>query len=436
MTTLTQSETLLKELGKMPIFRLSLGSKELFHSNFLEFLWDLDEDDGHIHFIRMINRLLGEKHLKEDGSLDYYLSREKENFDICIYHAERKQTKDKVQERDVYDLIIENKVKSIPSKEQLVKYVERVEQKRKPQAKYLLLSLAESFPDKNQSNDVEVHYEIKDKHGQTRTAGDKVWKVINYDTLGQSIIQQQWKAPGDKATSYIEDYVDFITKLHNLQGAILNTMAGEPLFKEYDLYKQYRLHDLYIKLRCTSFMLSLKNRLKQQQQNLPVYTLPASQVRKQNNKHNDKPGIYLNVNVFYAVGQVGALVWTGEEGSHIYEVIIQGGQYRHGINEYTTTAKRPKENGKKSKEDRLLLDNMWNRLSKNEPSKSFLTEIRGMKDKDIHPTEDKGKAGPYGDYDNGYIYRYILCDQWNVSDLLDNMAKDIIEIAQKRKIIP
>ena len=29
-----------EELYKNPMFRISLGSKELFHSNFLAFLWD------------------------------------------------------------------------------------------------------------------------------------------------------------------------------------------------------------------------------------------------------------------------------------------------------------------------------------------------------------------------------------------------------------
>ena len=33
---------ILGELKMNPIFKMSLGSKELFHSNFLEYLWELD----------------------------------------------------------------------------------------------------------------------------------------------------------------------------------------------------------------------------------------------------------------------------------------------------------------------------------------------------------------------------------------------------------
>ena len=44
----------LDDMGQLPIFKLSLGSKELFHSNFLEFLWDYDKNC----FIEMVNSLL------------------------------------------------------------------------------------------------------------------------------------------------------------------------------------------------------------------------------------------------------------------------------------------------------------------------------------------------------------------------------------------
>ncbi len=401
------AKDILEDLHKMPLFRLSLGSKELFHSNFLEFLWDLDEDDSHIHFIKMINELLGETHLKEDGSLVYFLSREKENFDICIYH--------KVVNSIIYDLILENKVKSIPYKEQLDKYCERIKKKNSKiqnpdlqsnNVRYLLLSLAIDFPDK-------------------RVLAP--WKTVHYDSLESAIKNQSW--PQNKpGSSYIDKYREFILSLNELGEAVLNNYLAEGLFQDVKAFKDKRLHDLYIKLRCTSFMLELKSRL---ESNVPVYLLTANQVRKQNNKHNDKPGVYLNVNVFNAVGQVGALVWTGEENDDIYEVIVQGDQFRHGINQATpeSVPKRPKQ--------RTILNEMWTRLNKADPSKSFLNEIRkGIVHYPKKIDLDKKKNGPYDDYDNGYIYRYIKCDKWKVRKLLDEMESDVIDIAQKLKIIP
>ena len=402
------AKDILEELHKMPLFRLSLGSKELFHSNFLEFLWDLDVDDGHIHFIKMINELLGETHLKEDRSLVYYLSREKENFDICIYHMDGNSI--------IYDLILENKVKSIPYKEQLDKYSNRITKKNakvspkkshlisKPS--YLLLSLATDFPDMSILTP---------------------WKTVHYDTLESAIKNQSW--PQNKpGSSYIDKYRDFILSLNELGGAVLNNYLAEPLFQDVKTFKDKRLHDLYIKLRCTSFMLELKSRLETLK--IPVYYLVANQVRKQNNKHNDKPGVYLNVNVFNAVGQVGALVWTGKENDDIYEVIVQGDQFRHGINQATpdSVPKRPKQ--------RDILNKMWIRLNMADPSKSFLNEIRtGSVHYPKKADEKKNKKGPYDDYDNGYVYRYIKCDKWTVRELLKNMADDIKDIAQQLGII-
>ena len=59
--------TILSQLQSLPIFRLSLGSKELFHSNFLEFLWDIDKNNR-VLFIKIINKLLPDaQKLKEDS---------------------------------------------------------------------------------------------------------------------------------------------------------------------------------------------------------------------------------------------------------------------------------------------------------------------------------------------------------------------------------
>lgn len=391
MTTLTQSETLLKELGKMPLFRLSLGSKELFHSNFLEFLWE----NNHCCFLKMINELIGKEFLKTEG-VDYVLSREKENFDICIYRKDGNSI--------IYELILENKVKSIPYKEQLDKYSNRIRKKNdntkkehlKSFPKYLLLSLASDFPDKDNLYP---------------------WKVVHYDALEKAIEHQPWSKdkPG---YSFIGEYRRFILLLNELSGAILDNLHAEELFHDVKSFKVERLHDLYIKLRCTSFMLEIKERLNN---HIHVEVLAADQVRRQ------KAGVYLNVNVFNSVGQVGALIWTGKKKSDIYEIIIQGDQYRHGINQYTTVPKKPKQ--------RNRLNLMWSRLAKAEPSKSFLHRI-GEETKLTPQVADtkKKKIGPYNDYDNGYVYRYINCKDWKVPVLLENMVKDIIDIATELEI--
>ena len=105
-------EKILEELNKNPMFRLSLGSKELFHSNFLAFLWE----QNHEAFLELLNDLCSSLINVNDllSKKELTLDREKENFDICIHHKEGKGKK------EIYDIIIENKVKSIPYKEQLI----------------------------------------------------------------------------------------------------------------------------------------------------------------------------------------------------------------------------------------------------------------------------------------------------------------------------
>ena len=81
-------DEILGELKKLPIFKMSLGSKELFHSNFLEFLWEVNPE----MFCAVINELLGNKtKLTRDETSG--IARELKNFDICVYHTEKYRKK-------------------------------------------------------------------------------------------------------------------------------------------------------------------------------------------------------------------------------------------------------------------------------------------------------------------------------------------------------
>lgn len=88
------------ELKSSPIFNLSLSSKELFHSNFIAWICDnYPNEFGNI----LINKFNLDVECKEIIST----KREAKNLDLII---EFKSIK----------LIIENKVKSVPNKDQLI----------------------------------------------------------------------------------------------------------------------------------------------------------------------------------------------------------------------------------------------------------------------------------------------------------------------------
>ena len=392
-------ETILADLGGKPIFKMSLGSKELFHSNFLEFLWAIDNN----MFIRIINELL----TKAGGSgLDtgscapkYELSREKENFDICIFHKKVIAKR----ERTVYDLVIENKVKSMPRKGQLDDYVNKISKNGySGGCRFLLLSLATGIPDEN---------DIK-----------KTWGVVNYDDLKVAIDHEKSNWQKKDEVNYIEDYCDFIEKMHELQSKILADFNVSQLFQGVDSCRPYRLHDLYIKLRCDKFLVELKTLLERK------VNLPIKFISKYDEIVTDKEtqGIYLNTSINQGVGQAAIFIHLHDNKPvNNYEIVIQGKQYRHGINSKEGKAKTNVE----------AQEQIWNAISnKDQDFLDFSIYHPSLYDgKIVLPDKLKTVKGIkrtvlLNGYDTTCIYKHVdIVEDTKVGDLLDHMAQDIIE---------
>ena len=101
------------------LFQVSLGSKELFHSNFLAWLFDTYKALAHELFLPFMDSSF---EFLSEGS---FVDREKGNTDLRLNYANNRH------------VIIENKVKSMPYEEQLEKYAKNT---GKDQC-YILLSL-------------------------------------------------------------------------------------------------------------------------------------------------------------------------------------------------------------------------------------------------------------------------------------------------------
>ena len=381
-------EEILSNLNKLPIFKMSLGSKELFHSNFLEYLWSIDNK----RFINLINELFGRGPVLNAGTT-YELSREKENFDICIHHQ--------VGNKTIYDVIIENKVKSIPNKKQLDDYVGKVQNHKQVQdANYLLLSLIEDFPDKAK---------IKE---------EGIWTIVNYNHL-HAVIDKSFPNDASKHSVYIKDYLEFIHLMQELEGEITpSTFCNENLWPNYEDYKAYRLHDLYIKLRGLKFLDMLKSELDKQNIKSDIVSIAGDKLRAwyNNNLNAPKHQVYLNWNVFNAVGQIAAFIYRG--GNEIYEIVIQGNQYRHGINYYDASDPQLK-NWIQNKNDKAITE-IWNRVGNN----SFMNEYYwNQKQQSFNMQYRKEKA--YCQYKPDYVYRYQDISKEKIGDLLKGMVEDI-----------
>ncbi len=118
-----QQQGCLEELKKSPLFYLSAGSKELFHSDFLYWLaishWEV--------FIRVMRMLAGSSVGEQFWWEAIYslkaenleVKREAENFDLAVYVRPHKNW--------VPVLVLENKVKRLPGAKQLKDYSDKAE---------------------------------------------------------------------------------------------------------------------------------------------------------------------------------------------------------------------------------------------------------------------------------------------------------------------
>ena len=107
----------IEALEESAMFYMSLGSKELFHTNFLHWLSIVDSK----YFIEVLHGLAGtSKFWWEDCPFE--VRREDKNFDLSIWLLINKK-----QDKEIWIpvLIIENKMKSLPYREQLEEYVDK-----------------------------------------------------------------------------------------------------------------------------------------------------------------------------------------------------------------------------------------------------------------------------------------------------------------------
>lgn len=309
---------ILEELNKNPMFRLSLGSKELFHSNFLAFLWE----QNHEAFLELLNDLCPNS-INIDALLkekELTLDREKENFDICIHHKEGKG------EKEIYDIIIENKVKSIPYEEQLKDYEKKVNNHQRNNTTNILLSLADNFLKKD---------EIQNG-----------WKILSYNDLARELIAKKmyFSSSSPQIQQYIEDYIIFIDKLTPLRNKILDHFEESKYHNQNDInaFHKYKLSDLYIKLRGAYFIGLLKDKLEGIYNNNGVeveYFTSGKFEDRRRNGSGDATKIWLHSGMNRGKSTVTVCI-NPEKSQNLYELQIEGDQYRHMFNQIGLVAKR------------------------------------------------------------------------------------------------
>lgn len=292
------------ELNNSAMLAMSLGSKELFHSNFLEWISKVDRN----MFKNLLNSLLGEVITFTDKSV---IKREYHNFDLCIGHKVSKKGEKGSKESGLgyeIDVIIENKVKSIPTKEQLIEH-QNARCKKSRGCKYLLLTLVTEFD------------------GKEEIESTTYWKIVSYAKLAEEIKQAKSTTLSQYHSDIIDDYVTFIHNLNKLASAY--SIEEKQTFRldqeDIDGLKDLRIYDLVEKLRACQIALELKKRIKQR---TGRDALPCNRKHMfQNCKCGD---IIINYGLTHAQGFFELKVVI-EQTKVALVIQIQGGKYCYAV---------------------------------------------------------------------------------------------------------
>lgn len=353
--------TAIAYLKTSPMFNLSLSSKELFHSNFLYWIWKLDPNAFKCLIAELLN--VSPDSLKweneENKENNWEVVREYNSFDLCVKYCDEESNNDetgarKIRYGDVL-LVIENKVKSIPYKAQLKKYVDKVNElygkRRKGDAdnvQYILLTLPTHFPN--------APKEISSKGGNSTIDN---WKIVTYDKYIEKLEGLKDKFTNssnlkeeDKCyvTKIIKDYIEFVKHLLVIYNEWTNECYTKLGFIYYNGQKQQcseyidyitdaqnlRIHDLYHKSKYARICADIISRFSVDSAKYEVgINLTDKAVCKYlENKGNEKKGyIVWEYNYTHGEPLVGVKIARRDEDDNLitYIIQVQSGVYEHGV---------------------------------------------------------------------------------------------------------
>ena len=365
------------DLKQMPMLYLSLGSKELFHSNFLYWL-------GICHrqlFEKVMTKLC---HINAAWPADWMVRREHRHLDLCVTDQ-----KDKCA-----FIVVENKVKSLPDRIQLKRY-EGIYKNRG--CSYVLLSL------------------IKEFAGQREIQESTIWQLHHFDELSEillSFASSEEMPESDRV--YINDYCHFIKALSQ-QAESWKMELNQPHLLNYPELQELRLNDVYQKLRYSQMATLLAKSLDAEKvaevilgmSNFEVIIGKKDEEIQQLYFDDDEPKpfqhIFISSNLLHGLGLVEAKIKVSDD--CCYVVQLQGNRYCHGI----------ERDGiryvKLTKEEMCFIDFINSGLKSGE-------------------TKTDAQLCHYKD---GFIYKWQKVDTTlSIGELIDAMKVDLLSIINER----
>lgn len=220
-------------LEQSPLFQLSLASKELFHSNFIAWcckVWP--EQTGEV-WSKLVPGLFNDSQPETVKSV----CREHNNHDIEI-----RFNNDQL-------LVVELKVKSLASEEQLQEYASKMKPKGVPQPRMVLMSLIEPDFLKKKDDILEPENEIDCSWVDL----SRMASALNNCLKGQRSSGSQFNdSPPGYLDALLDDYEKFVVALKGVTTEAAIVEADKCFFlrkADRDAITNLRLHDLVFKLR-------------------------------------------------------------------------------------------------------------------------------------------------------------------------------------------
>jgi hypothetical protein len=237
-TQLDSLRSLKRHLEQSPLFRVSLSSKELFHSDFLAWLCETYPQP----LIKIFS-----KSLSDSSNLagKWKVEREKNHVDLTFTFIRN--------DGDKRILLVENKVKSTPYLEQLTRIADTHPDKQL--YSFLLLSV--------------IKPDFAASHGKTISLEEgTLWHVLDYRELAGELELIVSNISNEYHVSLIRDYAEFITLLSKLVDSVQVDFQGDKNFFAYKellpLLTELRLHDLVQKRIFTDLADFISNELQRE----------------------------------------------------------------------------------------------------------------------------------------------------------------------------
>lgn len=216
-----------KFLKESLLYQMSLGSKELYHSN----VWGwLIENEPQI--IKVFFPAYDEKNYEYKG-----VDREIKHRDLVIWLHKKGYP----QNDEKYFYVIENKIKSLPSKEQLENYTEDLWDNK------MLCGAFTGIANPFESSSIKLTNKT--------TSGD--WSFVPYNEISKGIREIVQKSNNEvikSKISQINEYCDIIDKIYNIISKALDESGNS---FNYDCNKKLwvlNLRDVFVKLKGSHFV--------------------------------------------------------------------------------------------------------------------------------------------------------------------------------------